>query len=73
MKPQTKPFLVEIKLSRRIKRSGAKPNWLEVAPAQLAEERSDCTSDDLRQEIGEAADEIQSLERMNIDVHTSRD
>ncbi len=40
MKPQSKPFLVEIKSSRRTKRTHAKPNWPEIKRADSADKQS---------------------------------
>jgi hypothetical protein len=54
MKPQTKPFLVVVKSSRRIGRARTKPNWSEVAPSHLAEEQPESPSFDVRLEIKES-------------------
>jgi len=56
MKPQTKPFLVEIKSSRRIKRTHAKPSWPEIKPTDMAKEQSKNSSYDVGQKLKENND-----------------
>jgi hypothetical protein len=58
MKPQSKPFLVEIKSSRRIKRTHAKPKWPEIKRADLAEEQSKNDSYDVGQKLKQSDDRL---------------
>jgi hypothetical protein len=58
MKPQIKPFLVEIKSSRRGKRTHSKPGWPAITPANLAEEQSKNTAYDVNQKLKESGDRV---------------
>ena len=58
MKPQSKPFLVEIKSSRRIKRTHAKPKWPEIKRTDLADKQSKNDSHDVGQKLKQGDDRL---------------
>ena len=58
MKPQTKPFLIEIKAPRRGKRSHAKPSWPTITRAGLADQESTNTSDDADQKLKKSGERV---------------
>ena len=58
MKPQTKPFLVEIKSSRRFKRAHLKTCWLDITRVNPADEQSENTSRDADQKHEDSDDKV---------------
>ena len=58
MKPQTKPFLVEIKSSRRSKRTHLKTSWLDITRVNPADEQSENTSRDVDQKHEDSDDKV---------------
>lgn len=58
MKPQTKPFLVEIKSSRRFKRAHLKTSWLDITRVNPADEQSENTSRDVDQKHEDSDDKV---------------
>lgn len=58
MKPQAKPFLVEIKSSRRSKRTHLKTSWLDITRVNPADEQSENTSRDADQKHEDSDDKV---------------